>query len=92
MPCYSFSAEGNSWAWSHTPADAAADFDRAQVEAEQMAKTSGRNWVVHHHDRQVSPAHPHRDPRRGDHLAPPRLSPGSRYGDDRPARARAPRP
>lgn len=54
MPHYSVSAEGNSWPWSHTPADTAADFDQAQAEAEQMSKTSGRNWTVRHHDRQAS--------------------------------------
>jgi hypothetical protein len=54
MPYYAVHSEGNSWAWTHTPADTPADFDQAQAEAEQMSRTSGRNWTVRHNDRQVS--------------------------------------
>jgi hypothetical protein len=54
MPHYSVHSEGHSWAWNDTPADTAADFDLARAEAEQMSRTSGRNWTVRYNDRQVS--------------------------------------
>jgi hypothetical protein len=51
---YAVHSEGSSWAWSTTPGDTAADFEKAKAEAAEMSGTSGRNWVVRHNDRQVS--------------------------------------
>ncbi|MGH3401041.1 MAG: hypothetical protein ACRDRJ_00735 [Streptosporangiaceae bacterium] len=46
---YAVRAQGNSWAWAHTPGATPADFDQAVAEAKSRSQAA-HDYVVLYHD------------------------------------------